>query len=188
MGELGLFTGRKRFAECYKNNGCRGKVFGYDALKLWCWRGQRKQQTAMRGRAGNRFNNTCESREGQGKKGLTGYPHACSQTTRIQRYVPLGCGKTHVVYPPEQPEPTWLWNGHTQIAERGHASCVTNALKSLASSAIARHNSPLPSTVAYSLGVKRVKMSNHLRLLRAVNWRYTEPMSYWPPEGVVYSP
>lgn len=179
-----MFAGRKRFSQRCENNGCRSKVFGYDALKLWCWCGQRKQQTAMRWRARNRFSN----KRGVGGNGLTGYPHACSRSTPIQIYAPLGCGKTHAVYPPEQPEPTWLWNVRMQIVERGHASCVTNALRSLASSGITRHNSPLPSTVAYCQGVERAMMQGHLKLLRAADWRYIEPVSYWPPEGVVYSP
>lgn len=139
----------------------------------------------MRGGARNRFNNNASQERG---KGLTGYPHVCSRSTRIQTHVPLGCGKTPAVYPREQPGPTWLWNVHRQIAERGHASCVTNALRTLASSGITRHNSPLPSTVAYSQGVERVMMQSHLKLLQAVDRKYIEPVSYWPPEGVVYSP
>jgi hypothetical protein len=123
---------------------------------------------------------------------LTGYPHACSQSTQIQGNVPPGCGKTRAVCPREQPEPTWLWNIHTQIAERGHASCVTSALTSPASSGIARHNSPLASAVAYSQGVKRAlretMMQSYLKHLHAVNRKYIDPVSYWPPGGVVYSP
>ena len=62
--------------------------------------------------------------------------------------MPLECDKTHVVYPPEQPEPTLFWNVHTQLVERGLASCGTYAPRPLASSGIARRNSLLASAVA----------------------------------------
>jgi hypothetical protein len=184
-----LFTGRERFAQCCEDNGRWGKVFGYDAPKLWCWRRQREQQTTMRGRTRSRLNNDA-NREGLQKK-LTGYPHACSQSIRIQKSAPLGCGKTHVVYLPEQPEPTWLWNVHTQIAERGHASCVTGALRLLASNGITRYNSPLASAGADSQGVMRLcqaMMQSYPKPLPAVNRKYIDPVSYWPPEVVVYLP
>jgi hypothetical protein len=70
--------------------------------------------------------------------------------------VPLECGKTHFVYLPEQPEPTLLWNVHTQLAERGHASYGTYALRLLASSGITRRNNLLASAVANSQGVREV--------------------------------
>ncbi len=60
MSKLDLITGRKRFAKRCKDNGRRGKVFGYDAPKLWSWRGQREQHLAIRGRARSRLNNTAD--------------------------------------------------------------------------------------------------------------------------------
>lgn len=126
------------------------------------------------------------------KRLRTGYLHACLQSTLIQRSVPLEYGKTLVVYPPEQPEPTLLWNVHTQIAERGHASCATYALRPLASSGITRRNSLLASAVANSQVVGKLlhemAMRSYLNPLHAPNWKCIGPVSCWPPEGVVYSP
>lgn len=90
------------------------------------------------------------------KKLRTGYLHSCWHSTQIQKYVPLECGKTHFVYPPEQLEPTLLWNVHTQLAEGGHASCGTYAPKLLASSGITRRSSLLASAVANSQGVREL--------------------------------
>jgi hypothetical protein len=88
------------------------------------------------------------------KKLRTGYLHSCLQSTQIQKNVPLESGKTLFVCPPEQPEPTMLWNAHMQLAEGGHASCGTYAPRLLASSGITRRNSLLASAVANSQGVR----------------------------------
>jgi hypothetical protein len=65
VGKLGLFTGRKGFAQCYEDNGCWGKVFGNDAPKLWCWCGQREQQATVRGRARSCINKDIDRERGQ---------------------------------------------------------------------------------------------------------------------------
>jgi len=113
-------------------------------------------------------------------------------STQIQKDVPQGYGRTHVVYPPAKLVPTWLWNVHMQIVERGHASCGTYALRLLALSEITRHNSLPASVVADSPSVGRLlyemTMKSYPSPLHMPDQKYIALMSCWPPGEVGYSP